>query len=90
MVDTTSPVREVSAVAYTPAQLNRLISREIAGRLHEVGETLLTNVAFLMANDAVPAAAKQVRTRTYLDVVAQLWLLAAGELDSVTGEQVTR
>ncbi|UOZ09375.1 hypothetical protein [Amycolatopsis sp. WQ 127309] len=90
MVDTTSPARDVHTVAYTPAQLNRLISREIAGRLHEVSETLLTNVAFLMANDAVPAAAKQVRTRTYLDVVAQLWLLAAGELDSVTGEQVTR
>lgn len=85
MVDTTSPVREATTVAYTPAELNALISREVSGRLHEVGMTLMSNAAFLLANDTVPAAAKRDRVRVYLDVSAQLRLLALAELDGIAG-----
>jgi hypothetical protein len=82
MVDTAAPAREV-AFTYTPAELNRLISRELAGRLHELGMTLMSNAAFLLANDTVPAAAKRDRTRVYLDVASQLRLLAIDELDGI-------
>jgi hypothetical protein len=81
MVDTTAPVREALTVAYTPAELNGLISREIAGRLYEITSTLLSNVAFLLANDNVPRELKDQRVRTYLDVTTQLRLLAVAELD---------
>ncbi|WP_460438154.1 hypothetical protein [Amycolatopsis stemonae] len=84
MVDTTTAAREVS-YTYTPAELNRLISREISGRLHELGMSLMSNAAFLLANDAVPAAAKRDRARAYLDVSAQLRLLALAELDGIAG-----
>lgn len=82
MVDTTTPVREV-AFAYTPAELNRLISRELCGRLHELCLSLTSNAAFLLANDTVPAAVKRDRVRVYLDVAAQLRLLAVDELDGI-------
>ncbi len=84
MVDTTAPAREV-AYTYTPAELNRLISRELSGRLHELGMTFMSNAAFLLANDTIPAAAKRDRTRVYLDVAAQLRLLALAELDGIVG-----
>ncbi|WP_285477135.1 hypothetical protein [Amycolatopsis sp. NBRC 101858] len=84
MVATTTPPREV-AYTYTPAELNALISRELAGRLHELGMSLMSNAAFLLANDTVPAAAKRDRTRVYLDVAAQVRLLALAELDGIAG-----
>lgn len=84
MVDTTAPAHEV-AYTYTPAELNRLISRELAGRLHELGMSLMSNAAFLLANDTVPAAVKRDRARVYLDVSAQLRLLALAELDGIGG-----
>ncbi|RSD20116.1 hypothetical protein [Amycolatopsis eburnea] len=84
MVDTTAPAREAATFTYTPAELNRLISREISGRLHELGLSLMSNAAFLLANDTVPVAAKRDRARVYLDVAAQLRLLAAAELDGIT------
>lgn len=90
MVDTTSPVREAAAFTYTPAELNRLISRELAGRLHELGMTLMSNAAFLLANDTVPATVKRDRARVYLDVATQLRLLALAELDGLTVGQVTQ
>ncbi len=86
MVDTTAPAREAATFTYTPDELNRLISREISGRLHELGLSLMSNAAFLLANDTVPAAAKRDRARVYLDVSAQLRLLALAELESMTGE----
>ncbi|MFI5611331.1 hypothetical protein [Amycolatopsis sp. NPDC051903] len=64
--------REAVTYTYTPHELNRLISREVCGRLHELADTLTSNAAFLLANDAVPAAAKSARARTYLDVATQL------------------
>jgi hypothetical protein len=85
MVATTTPDREAVTYAYTPAELNRLISRELAGRLHEIGMTLMSNAAFLLANDTVPAAGKRDRARVYLDVATQLRLLALAELDGITG-----
>lgn len=84
MVDTTTPIREATTFTYTPAELNALVSRELAGRLHELGMTLMSNAAFLLANDTVPAAAKRDRTRVYLDVATQLRLLALAELDGIT------
>ncbi|SEF30174.1 hypothetical protein SAMN05421837_10541 [Amycolatopsis pretoriensis] len=86
MVDTTAPAREAATFTYTPDELNSLISREVSGRLHELGLSLMSNAAFLLANDTVPAAAKRERARVYLDVSAQLRLLAVAELDSITGE----
>ncbi|WP_410593363.1 hypothetical protein [Amycolatopsis sp. lyj-23] len=82
MVDTTAPVREV-AFSYTADELNRLISRALCGRLHELGMSLMSNAAFLLANDTVPAAVKRDRARVYLDVSAQLRLLAIDELDGI-------
>ncbi|WP_020664228.1 hypothetical protein [Amycolatopsis benzoatilytica] len=83
MVDTTAPVRETVVFTYTPAELNRLISRELCGRLHELGMSLMSNAAFLLANDTVPTAVKRDRARVYLDVAAQLRLLAIDELDGI-------
>lgn len=83
MVDTTAPEREAATFAYTPAELNAVISREVSGRLHELGMSLMSNAAFLLANDTVPAAVKRDRARVYLDVAAQLRLLAIDELDGI-------
>ncbi len=85
MVDTTAPARE-AAYTYTPTELNCLISRELSGRLHELGMSLMSNAAFLLANDAVPAAVKRDRARVYLDVATQLRLLALAELDGIAGD----
>lgn len=82
MVDITTATRE-AAFTYTPTELNRLISRELAGRLHELGMSLMSNAAFLLANDTVPATAKRDRARVYLDVAAQVRLLALDELDGI-------
>ncbi|MEU4672440.1 hypothetical protein AB0F91_31805 [Amycolatopsis sp. NPDC023774] len=65
---------------YTPHELNRLISREIAGRLCEIADTLTANADFLLANDDVPASIKQPRAGVYRDVALQLIKLAGDEL----------
>ncbi|WP_328645551.1 hypothetical protein OHS58_37405 [Amycolatopsis sp. NBC_00348] len=90
MVDTTSPVRDVHTVAYTVSELNRLVSREIAGRYRELASTLCDNAAFLLANDDVPARVKQQRSRAYLDIAMQLHQLADGEIRGAELGQVTR
>ncbi|WP_328645208.1 hypothetical protein OHS58_34045 [Amycolatopsis sp. NBC_00348] len=90
MVDTTSPVRDVHTVAYTVAELNRLVSREIAGRYRELASTLCDNAAFLIANDTVPARVKQQRSRAYLDIAMQLHQLADGEIRGAELGQVAR
>lgn len=88
MVDTTGPVREAATVAYTPVELNRLISREIAGRLREAADTLSTNAdlvgelftRLVLAGTYIGAFA--VRAQTYRDVASQLRGVAAFELET--------
>ncbi|WP_372671298.1 hypothetical protein [Amycolatopsis kentuckyensis] len=88
MVDTATPAREVHTVAYTPVELNRLISREIAGRLREVADTLTTNAdvvgdlftRLVMAGTYIGAFA--ARAQTYRDVASQLRAVAAFELET--------
>src|SRR6185369_14624628 len=83
MVDTTTPVREAATVAYTPEELNRLISREVAGRLREVADTLMTNADVVgdLFTDLVLAGtyigAFVVRAQVYRDVASQLRAVAA-------------
>ncbi|WP_239154421.1 hypothetical protein [Amycolatopsis sp. FDAARGOS 1241] len=86
----TEQPREAVTYTYTPHQLNRLISREVCGRLHELADTLTTNAALLLANDVVPAAAKHARARTYLDVAAQLRHVGIAELVGVTVSELAQ
>jgi hypothetical protein len=88
MVDTTTPFREDNAVTYTPVELNRLVSREIAGRLREVAGTLATNAdvvgdlftRLVLAGTYIGALA--VRAQVYRDVASQLRAVAAFELET--------
>ncbi|MEV4604909.1 hypothetical protein AB0K15_47145 [Amycolatopsis sp. NPDC049253] len=92
MVDTTTVARDVAdqttAVTYTPRELNVLISREIAGRLCEIADTLTTNAGFLLANDDVPVSIKRPRAGVYRDVALQLIKLAGDELHSAWAGEV--
>ncbi|MFJ9787816.1 hypothetical protein ACIRSS_50155 [Amycolatopsis sp. NPDC101161] len=83
MVDTTAPVREVATVAYTPAALNRLISREIAGRLREVAAMHQEISAAMVAGDGVTPDERRrgIWHRAEADRLEQL---AAAELAGVT------
>ena len=82
MVDTTTPVREVTAVTYTPHELNALVSREIAGRLREVADKLTDNVLFLVQSN-LPAKFVRSRVNVYLDVESQLRALANLEMEGL-------
>jgi hypothetical protein len=84
MVDTPTVASEAAdqatAVAYTPRELNRLISREIAGRLFEIAGKLATNAGFLLVNEDLPASVKRPRAGVYCDVAVQLKKLGEDEL----------
>jgi hypothetical protein len=92
MVDTPTVARDVAdqatAVTYTPRELNVLISREIAGRLCEIADTLALNAGFLFANDDVPASVMRPRAGVYRDVAMQLRQLAGDELYSAWAGEV--
>ncbi|MGW4488852.1 hypothetical protein ACWEOE_34065 [Amycolatopsis sp. NPDC004368] len=74
---------------YTPHELNRLISREIAGRLQEISAQLCLMARFLIVNNGAPLAVKGPRVRTYLDVATQLRLLAQQEIETAQVREVT-
>ena len=94
MVDTHTAARvvemsgEVVACTYTPYELNRMVSREIAGRLQELADTLEANAAFLRANASVPAGFARPRFRAYLDVAAQLRAVARHEVETTAARAV--
>ncbi|MET7990533.1 hypothetical protein ABZU76_06445 [Amycolatopsis sp. NPDC005232] len=73
---------EVTTYSYTPDELNRLVSREIAGRLGEIAAQLCLMARYLIVNDGAPVAVKGPRVKTYLDVSTQLRLLAQQELET--------
>ncbi|WP_239154377.1 hypothetical protein [Amycolatopsis sp. FDAARGOS 1241] len=80
--------REAVTYTYTPRELNVLISREIAGRLCEIADTLTANADFLLANDDVPASIKRPRAGVYRDVALQLIKLAGNELHGAWAGEV--
>ncbi|MFI6026379.1 hypothetical protein [Amycolatopsis magusensis] len=88
MVDTTTAVGEVNAVAYTPHELNRLISREIAGRLREVADTLTGNASTVdelfsaLVLNGHYAGKFVARAQVYRDVASQLRAVADSELET--------
>ncbi len=83
MVDTTSPVREAATVAYTPVELNRLISREIAGRLREVA-AMHQNIGDAMAVGDGVTFDEWRRSIWHHAEAHRLEQLAAAELAGVT------
>ncbi len=83
MVDTTPLTRATAnTVTYAPRELNALVTREIAGRLREVADTLTDNVLFLLLSD-LPGPFVRSRSNVYLDVASQLLALANHELDGI-------
>ena len=96
MVDTHTAARETeqqgqeTTYAYTPHELNRLLSCEVAGRLRELADTLDANAAFLFASTAVPAAFARPRLRAYLDVSSQLRAVARHEIETADARVVAR
>lgn len=92
MVDTHTAARETeeTTYAYTPHELNRMLSREIAGRLRELADTLDANASFLFASTAVPAAFARPRLRAYLDVSSQLRAVARHEIETANARVVAR
>ncbi|UJW34225.1 hypothetical protein L3Q67_10915 [Saccharothrix sp. AJ9571] len=89
MVATTTPVTGTAdePVTYTPAELNRLISREIAGRLNEVADLFAANAMRLdiahYAAPFLPRAYWETLSLTYWRIAHQLELLAADELAGI-------
>ncbi|WP_326568043.1 hypothetical protein VSH64_40590 [Amycolatopsis rhabdoformis] len=81
---------EPTTYTYTPRELNRLVSREISGRLLELADILARNAAFLLANDQVPAEVKRTRALTYLDVADQLRSVGLDEVIRATLSEVAR
>ncbi|WP_235079118.1 hypothetical protein [Amycolatopsis orientalis] len=96
MVETHAAARETerhgdeTTYAYTPHELNQMLSREVAGRLRELADTLDANAAFLFASTAVPAAFARPRLRAYLDVSSQLRAVARHEIETANVRVVTR
>ncbi|QFU85727.1 HIT family protein [Amycolatopsis sp. YIM 10] len=89
MVNPTTPVTGTAdePVTYTPAELNRLISRAIAGRLNEVADLLGENALRLLdcafTASTLPPAYAESRADAYVNVAEHLYLLAADELTGI-------
>ena len=64
--------------------MTRTVSTEIAGRFHDLADTLIRNAAIL-AGAGLPEGVAAVRATVYGDVAQQLWLLADDEVDQAEG-----